>query len=104
MLIDAGRKSRMAGAPCAGIGVGAAACATMGVGTCVGFGDGTGVGLGCGVEIAVGVGAGEGVDSAAVVEVPQAASMTLTRAIQRIASIILVRIPARQCSERTADG
>ncbi len=105
MLIDAGRKSSMAGAPWTGIGIGVGidACGTIEVGTSVGFGVGTCVGLDCGVGAMLCIGVDEGADSTAVVDWPQAASIQLTMAIQRKVIIMLIRIPARTCSGRADD-
>lgn len=92
MLIDNGRRSRIAGA--AGTGVGVA----VGAGRGVGFGVGLGFGVEVGIGVVVGdvatecVAVGEGADFAAVAAEPQEANKTLMTAIQRTAGIAFFRV------------
>lgn len=101
MLMDNGRKSRMAGAPVNGgevgtdggdVGTIAGACgAGVGVGFGVGVGVGASVGVGVGtvVGVRVGVGCWGDVDCAVVVGEPQAARKALMIIIHKTTMKVL---------------
>ena|SRR5579863_1209080 len=112
MLIDNGRRSRMAGAPVSAgggevgtgrgvVGTIAGACcgAEVGVGLGVGVAVGASVGVGTNVGTRVGVGCCDGAACVAVAVVPQAARKALKMNRDRMATIDFLSVCLRKWCE-----